>query len=163
MLAALALAAGALVAPGCAMLGGTNSTGPRAQVRIGDFALLGAPTSDSEQEGRLAHADKGELNEKALTGSFWGGVIVGSVGGAAAVGFAAAGAAATDKIADGYGEGISVERRDELVSRGGAYNGIAITGATLAITGFAVAAIAHGIDASRCGPRRRKRDGCTAN
>lgn len=150
-------------ATGCAF-GPELSGAPRASVRTGDYALLGAPASNTEREARLDAADDdGELNEKALTGSFWGGVIVGSVGAAGAVGFGVAGAVTTNQLEDGYREGMSQQERDDLVDRGETFNALAITGATLAVTGLAVAAIAHGIDATRCGPRARKRDRCRAN
>ncbi len=159
---ALALCLGASFVPttGCVSWFGRTPSARVGSSPAVDFALVGAPRSETEREGRLSAADDDQPNGAALQGAFWGGVIVGSAGAATAVGFGIGGAVTSKQIEDGYQDGTSVEERDKLVDRGKAFNTVAITGASLAITGLAVAAIAHAIDQSRCGPRRRKREGC---
>ena len=124
------------------------------------LALMGAPTSETEREGRISAADK-PLNPKAVKSAFWGGIITGSVGGAMTLGFGAAGAVTSNRLTDSFGDGLTYDDRDARVSRGETYNALAITGASLFVTGMAVAAITYAVDSTRCGPMRQKRESCT--
>src|SRR5690606_22197122 len=66
-------------APGCA---GLSFGAPQASVSDHTLALVGAPTSDTERQGREAREtreDDGHINEKAVEGAFWTGVVAGSV------------------------------------------------------------------------------------
>lgn len=154
-----ALATTLATAPGCASFG---FGGPRASVSEHTLALMGPPSSETEREGRLEH-QKPDINEKAVEGAFWGGVVAGSVGTAMAVGFGAAGQVTSGTVADAYDDGVTLERRDELVQRGETFNALAITGAAIGVTGLAIAAITYGIDRTRCGRMRRKKDDCQPN
>lgn len=152
---AMALSGCAALGPSSASLASARAPSPHT------LALIGAPTSSTEREARLAANDDEPLNPKAVRAAFWGGVITGSVGTAMTLGFGTAGAVAANRLDDGYSEGLTYDERDKLVSRGEAYNALAITGAALMVTGLTVAAITYAIDATRCGPLRQKREGCT--
>jgi hypothetical protein len=154
----------ALLGPGCSSLGGVQMNASTAGLPSPHtLALMGGPTSETEREARLDAASEKPLNPKAIKGAFWGGLITGSVGGVMAIGFGAAGGVAANKLADSYADGINYADRDSMVSRGETYNDLAKVGAALMVTGFAVAAITYAIDATRCGPMRQKREGCTPN
>jgi hypothetical protein len=124
------------------------------------LALMGPPSSDTEREGRIAAADE-PLNPRAIKGAFWGGVIASAFGGAMTVGFGAAGSVASNKLADEFDAGITRADQESMASRGETYNALAVTGASLLVTGLAVAAITYAVDATRCGPLRQKRETCT--
>lgn len=146
-------------APGCTSFFGGPSTLTPGAIPSGTLALMGPPTSETEREGRLSAADK-PLNPRAIKRAFWGGVLAASVGGALTLGFGAAGASASKRLAGDFDEGLTYSERDDGIARGEAYNALTITGATLTITGIALAAIAYAVDATRCGPLRQKREDC---
>ena len=173
-LALAGLTPGLIASPACASFG-THANTPSslgfgsANAQMGPslpsadtLALMGPPTSETERDARIdaASGDK-PLNEKAIRGAFWGGVITGSFGGALSLGFGIAGASASNRLADDYAQGVSYADRDQRVSRGETYNALAVTGAALLVTGVAISAITYAIDATRCGPLRQKREGCT--
>ena len=143
----------------CTSLASVPSTLTPGAIPRETLALIGPPTSETEREGRLRAADQ-PLNPRAIKAAFWGGVIAASVGGALTLGSGIAGASASNRLAEGFDEGLTYSQRDDQAARGEIYNALTTTGASLAVTGMAIAAITYAVDATRCGPLRQKRADC---
>jgi hypothetical protein len=99
--------------------------------------------------------DKRQRARKAL---FWTGIVFTAIGGAGTIGFAAAGEGTENQLANGYEDGtLTRARDDQLRTRGEIMNGLAIGSAGLTLVGIAFAAIAYGVDYTRCGTLAKRR------
>jgi hypothetical protein len=159
------------LASGCATtsMGGTGFgfADSARSVDTRTLEMLEPGSSDTEREARRDHAEREARagddppSDAAIKGSFWTGVIAGSIGGAMAVGFGTAGAVTTGQVEKGFEDGTTVADHDAAVSRGETFNALTITGIAVGVVGLGVAAIAAGIDRTRCGPLKREKTGCT--
>ena len=156
-----------LTSTGCASFGPGPDTTLFASVDLSrpemqQFAV--ATMTDMERDVRLDTSDGSKDNPKLTPALFWTGIILGSVGAAGGIGFGAAGFATKQELNKGYsGDGMSLEQRDSLVSRGEAFNTAAVAFTTAAVLGYALAVVTYGVDWNRCGPLVHKRRRCKEN
>ena len=165
--AAALLASGALVSvslTACSpTLGYTQQPAPRALPSDLEFGRLAErtafertdasgeriETSDDLSDSGGKSQDKDDQRKRKVL--FVGGVVASAIGGAAAIGFGAAGQITENRLDDGYREGMTRSEEADLQDRGKAFNGVAIGGAALAVAGLALTAIVLGIDHGKCG------------
>jgi hypothetical protein len=118
-------------------------------------------TFETAPEASDEHRDD-DGRAKATPALFWTGVALGGLGTAGTLGFATAGKVVERKIDDGYDDGFSSARHDELESRGETWNALAITSLSVGLVGLVLAATVYGIDYTRCGPLAPTRRRCPA-
>ena len=120
-----------------------------------------AQMTELERDVRLdTGSRKGEKLTPAL---FWSGITMGTIGAVASIGFGVAGFVTNNELKDGYDSGeLGLAERDDLVRRGDTFNTLAITGAAVAVIGYALALITYGVDWNRCGPLAEKKRKCRA-
>jgi len=161
---ALALTA-ALVSTGCAGLTTARTDAvalsaidlDRPEMR--QFAV--ASTTDLERDVRIETSGDKRRREKLTPALFWTGIVLGAAGTAGSIGFGVAGSVTRNQLSDGYGgDGLTVDDRDALVSRGEGFDSAAIGFAAAAVIGFALSIVTYGVDWNRCGPLVRKRRRC---
>ncbi|EDM77063.1 hypothetical protein PPSIR1_19509 [Plesiocystis pacifica SIR-1] len=150
-----ALVSMASTSGGCALLGEGASAGTATAVDLDAPVLDGfavASMTDLERDVRI---ETGKPDRKPVTPiTFWTGIGLGAAMSAASIGFGVAGYVAKNDLADAYAGDASLteEQRDDLVSRGEAYNTTAATTAAFAAMGFAMALVSYAVDWNRCGP-----------
>lgn len=145
---------------GCApTLGYTQRPTPRAlpsDLQVGRLSERTAfeQTDASGERIDTSDDDLGDEDNDAQRkrkGALVGGVVASALGGAMAIGFGVAGQVTESQLDDGYSEGLTRTEESDLRDRGGAFNGVAIGGAALAVAGLALTAIVLGIDHRKCG------------
>jgi hypothetical protein len=108
--------------------------------------------TEYERDVRI-ETDGGTDIAKVTPPLFWTGIVVGTVGAVGAIGFGTAGYLTKRELNDGINDdGLTLERKDELSSRGDLYNTLAITGVAVGVVGYALALVAYGVDWNNCGP-----------
>ena len=157
----------ALAASGCASLGAVSSgSGAGLEPSAGFAAIdLDAPhlrefpvaaMTDLERDVRLETGKR--KNEKLTPALFWTGIIVGTTTAVGAVAFGTLGYVTKNQLSEGYETGgLTEPERDDLVSRGEAYNTTAVVMTTVAVISYALAIVTYGVDWNRCGPLVRKK------
>ncbi|MCA9587379.1 MAG: hypothetical protein KC657_18760 [Myxococcales bacterium] len=169
---ALALAA-SLVTSACASAGPAPVPRIDPKLHVGEMgartnfelramvASEAAPLPSSDDRG-----DKRKKSRKVTPALFWTGVILGSVGGAGALGFGIAGVVTERNINNSFddsingGAGLSKAEFDRLRNQGDTMNTLAITSAVVGLVGLALAVIVYGHDYTTCGPLAPKRRRC---
>jgi hypothetical protein len=161
------LTASTLVSSGCVGLGSASSaTSPSAGFGLIDLErpemrqFPVASMTDMERDVRLETSDR--RREKLTPTLFWTGIGLGTLGAVGGVAFGVAGYVAKRQLTDSYDAGISLDDRDALVSRGQAFNGVAIAMTTIAVFAYSLAIVTYGVDWNRCGPlvAKSKKRGC---
>ncbi|PRQ03864.1 hypothetical protein ENSA5_12330 [Enhygromyxa salina] len=151
-----------LVGSGCAGLGSPTSSTAHLidldQPQLRQFAV--ASTTDFERDVRLETGER-----KKLTPALFGvGVVAGTIGAVGGVAFGVAGFVTRNQLNNGYGvDGLDLDERDRLVSRGEAFNTAALSLTALAVVGYALALVTYGVDWNRCGPLAPKKRHCATN
>jgi hypothetical protein len=143
-----------LVSSGCVGLG-TSSASTVGFVDLERPEMQGfavASMTDIERDVRL------ETSEKLTPALFWTGIAVGTVGAVGGVAFGVAGYVSKRQLTDGYDNGITMDERDALTSRGQTFNTLAVAMTTIAVLGYALAIVTYGVDWNRCGPLVRKNE-----
>ena len=157
------VAVGLALSTGCATTSATFSrpTLPRpiaADIRVGamgertqfEQVPLEAPADDS------GGATRAEKRRKSL---FWGGIGLLGIGTVGFMGFGIGGRVVQKQIADGYDNGtLTREDEDKLRKRGELMNGLAIGSAVVGLAGAILASVTYGIDRTRCGQLKPRRD-----
>jgi hypothetical protein len=148
-----------LASSGCVGLGQT-STSTAAFVDIDRPELRGfavASMTDMERDVRLETGTR--KRENITPPLFWTGIAVGSIATAGAVTFGVLGFTTKRDLQSGYeGDGLTVDERDDLVSRGQTFNSLTVAMTTIAVLGYALALVTYGVDWNTCGPLARKRE-----
>jgi hypothetical protein len=157
------LTAAALVSTGCAGLGGAS--GPGAGVGAGVAAVdLDRPemrqfaVANMTELERDVRIETGDRKYEGLTPAlFWTGITVGTATTAGAIVFGVLGFTTKKQLNSGYeGDGLTLDERDRLVSKGEGYNTAAVALTTVAVISYALAIVTYGVDWNRCGPLVRK-------
>jgi hypothetical protein len=114
-----------------------------------------SPDADSNSQHE---PDKGQ---RARVGVFWAGIALTAAGGGSTIAMAVTGEATQKQLTDGYADGsLTRAREEQLTGRGELVNKLAVASATLALIGVALAAIAYGVDYTRCGKLAKRRKKC---
>ena len=156
------LTACAMLGSGCASLVSSPSpTGTRALVDLERPELREFPVAamtDLERDVRLETSDR--KHEKLTPALFWTGIAFGSLGAVGVIAFGSAGFVTKNHLNQGYEQGLTLDERDELRSRGELHNTLAISSAVVMVLGYALAIVTYGVDWNRCGPLVEKRRKC---
>jgi hypothetical protein len=147
------LTAMTLVSSGCVGLGTGSASSTVALVDLERPEMQGfavASMTDMERDVRLETTDK--RREKLTPALFWTGISLGTVGAVGGIAFGVAGYTTKRQLNDGYAEGLTVDERDGIISRGKTFNGLAVAMTTVAVLGYALAIVTYGVDWNRCGP-----------
>jgi len=116
--------------------------------------------------GKIVAADvepiTDDKHQRARTAVFWTGIGAIALGGAGMIAFGVTGRVTQAQLGNGYEDGLTHAREDQLERRAEISNGLAIAGGTLAVVGLAMSVIAYAVDYNRCGAlsRRRYRKDC---
>jgi hypothetical protein len=147
------LTATMLVSSGCVGLSSGSASAGVALVDLDRPEMQGfavASMTDMERDVRLETSDK--RREKLTPALFWTGIAVGTVGAVGGVAFGVAGYVTKRQLNDEYEAGLTVDDRDAIISRGQAFNGVAIAMTTVAVLAYSLAIVTYGVDWNRCGP-----------
>jgi hypothetical protein len=99
-----------------------------------------------------------DAKQRQRNGMFWGGIATTSVGGALLLATGIGGRVTQAQLQNRYEDSdLTYAEEDKLRKRGDVFNALAITGATLALAGAALAIVTYGVDYGKCGTLSKKR------
>ena len=97
--------------------------------------------------------------EKRRKSAFWGGIALLGIGTVGFLGFGIGGRVVQKQIDDGYNDGtLTRADEDKFEKRGELMNGLAIASAVVGLAGVVMASVTYGIDRTRCGKLKPRRD-----